>query len=188
MRRVVLTAAAVGLILTAAIAVSQTSPTLSARFDGLVHSTDGGFKFPDGSVQASAVVVSPASSVFAFVGVTTPVAGSTGVLTKTQACQTEFGAGVRMCDSQEILKTVDVPPASAWKSGQGWVQPVIRSAVVLNSAIFVIDASSSLAARACYASNSGLVVAESGGTNFGTFGTESCSDATTGVACCAPMS
>jgi hypothetical protein len=56
-----------------------------------------------------------------FVGRTTATFnGGQGVLTDTAACQTEFGPGRRMCTSEELMNTVDLPPLTG---GPSWIRP-----------------------------------------------------------------
>ena len=45
-----------------------------------------------------------------------------GVLGFTLACQAEFGSDTRMCNSVEVMRTVNVP---AGLSGTAWVRPVL---------------------------------------------------------------
>ena len=46
--------------------------------------------------------------------------GAQGVLGFTLACQTDFGATARMCDSMEVIQTTHVPIGP---SGDAWVRP-----------------------------------------------------------------
>lgn len=204
MKNALLGGVAALLLVGATLALSQTTVPTSARFAGLVHSTQGGFKFPDDTIQTTAVMVAPSRAEYQFVGVTPPVAsGGIGALAMTQACQAEFGTGVRMCRSPEILGTVDVPPASAWKSSLGWVQPTIvsssgslafdsrdspywREFLWDSSGIYSSGRNLSCSGWSQSSSGQGLSVLEDGGAKLGAFTLTNCTSSSAGVACCAP--
>jgi hypothetical protein len=63
----------------------------------------------------------PPATAMQFVGRSTDTFnGSQGVLTYSAACQADFGPGHRMCTSEEILNTVELP---ALTGGPSWVRP-----------------------------------------------------------------
>jgi len=72
-----------------------------------------------------------ASNIYRFIGFSAAkLIGKSGVATLHSACQSNFGAGARMCTSKEIFET---PGLSSVATGQGWTHPVVVSEI-LNSA------------------------------------------------------
>ena len=52
--------------------------------------------------------------------------GADGVLTMTQGCQVEFGEHARMCNTVEIMETVNIPSSvMARSTTYAWVRPVL---------------------------------------------------------------
>jgi len=129
----------------------------------------------------------PPAAALQFVGRTVQtLSGGAGVLTYSQACQTDFGPGHRMCTSEEVMNTVALPALSG---GPSWVRPVLALAAGGNGQYFV-EASgvgtNGAAQLSCSGWNStgndGLTV-DAGGS----FELLSCSAGRT-VACCGPSS
>jgi hypothetical protein len=91
---------------------------------------------PQGA-QGPAGPPGPPAAAMQFVGRTTDTFnGAQGMLTFTQACQADFGPGHRMCTSEEILNTVDLPTLAG---GPSWVRPVF--APVAGGVGFIVDMS-----------------------------------------------
>ena len=78
-------------------------------------------------------------SAFQFVGTTTPTSPDLGILGMARKCQSEFGAGTRMCTSLEVMESYVLPSKSSWNSTKGWVRPVISAAAYTGSGFEVVD-------------------------------------------------
>lgn len=71
------------------------------------------------------------SNVYRFAGFSTAtLIGKSGVAALHAACQSNFGAGARMCTTKEIFETPDLISVT---TGQGWAHPVVVSEI-LNAA------------------------------------------------------
>ena len=169
-------------------AVAQTA--ISA--DGVVESTSGGIKFPDGTLQAT----SACGPGVRYLGITVPTAPNLGYVALSRVCQTTFGAGTRMCRSSEIMSTVEFPGPADYMAAAGWVAPVIISAFGTSggpSAVFEFSGVADTSAPASLSFNckswtatneNGLVVSAISGSAEGQFSLKVCTSVTTGVACC----
>ena len=120
---------------------------------------------------------------FQLVGFTTATftGDSGGVLAFTLACQAEFTADSRMCMSQEILETVDVPTGL---SGEAWVQPTFAGERLDASGAFTSSGASTLTCGLVPTwgranDRNGLIV-----DSTGSFRLRACSNAFS-LACCA---
>jgi len=138
-------------------------------------------------VQDVFVTNSPTSSQparFQLVGTTSATfEGDRGVLRFTLACQGQFGAGSRMCESREVLETTDVPTGLS----ESWVRPTFAGFAGANN-FLLLDASgiteepvtmSCDGWRSNESSRRGLTVSP-----FGQFESRLC-NSPVGVACCA---
>jgi hypothetical protein len=108
--------------------------------------------------------------------------GNGGVRTFTQACQADFGAAARMCESAEVLKTV-VWPTSL--TGTAWVMPTfVPGDTTLDASGVANNAASLTCAAWSYNGNnqSGLHVDANGVMSS----SADCSVARS-VACCMPV-
>ena len=126
----------------------------------------------------------PAPPRFELVGFTSDTfQGDQGVLGFTLACQAEF-PGSRMCDTQEIFKTVNVPPGLV---GDAWVNPVLRPLASTSTvSLDISGVANSPGSHTCYGwattSSTGLTVGVGG--QIGPF--SNCNTLHS-VSCCAPV-
>ncbi len=124
------------------------------------------------------IVLNQSEGRYEFVGFSTAKSnGAGGILKFTQVCQADF-PNSRMCTSEEIIKTVNVPSAN----GEGWVQPttvgfaVYGGAYILDKSGIYVDTCSGWSSD----NNAGLTVSTDG-----KFGLTNCVEVLS-IACCAP--
>ena len=191
----------VGMLVVVAVACGDAAGVL-LRDAGQVMMDAGDGIAPDAGAQTGECVVGPTgpqgppgppgppAAPMQFVGRTTDAFnGAQGVLTYSVACQTDFGPGHRMCTSEELLDTVDLPTLTG---GPSWVRPTFVPAGGGSSAVFVdISGVSSASNSSLFACN-GWISANSAFTGLtvdagGSFDLLACNASRT-VACCGPSS
>ena len=75
--------------------------------------------------QIHSAIGSASGSGLQFLGTTIATSPAIGILSLTAQCQQEFGAGTRMCTTEEIMNSMNVPAPADWNTPAGWVRPVI---------------------------------------------------------------
>ena len=144
---------------------------------------------PQGS-QGPAGPPGPPAAAMQFVGRTTGTFnGSQGVLAYSAACQTDFGPGHRICTSEELLNTVDLP---ALAGGPSWIRPTFVPVGGGSVAVFVDMSGAISSSSSVHLTCDGWSYSQSGFTGLtvgasGEFELLACNAGRT-VACCGPSS
>lgn len=131
-----------------------------------------------------------ASQSYELVGITNPASPNLGFLGLARKCQAEFGSGVRMCTTLEVMRTVNLPDPANYHAPWGWLQPRIAGGDRVDiTGLSVSDdhwncRNWSIAQQA----TRGFTVSSQNGDVEGLIFSSPCDLAIAGVACCGPMS